>query len=164
MQNSNPEPQIAAGVGHTVGTSTVNGVGQAVGSSAGTGVGASAPADTPPAKRIRSTKTKHRPGVLQLKEYPITEDTLDNIGTLRVSAAFWFAVGSLALGFALSAWQSHALAGNDVDAAAKATWAAYRTIGVVVAVVSYVAGGFYFWKGKSVIQFVKDNTTHDPID
>jgi hypothetical protein len=98
-----------------------------------------------------------------VKEYPVTEQTLNSIGTLRISAAFWFAVGSLAFGFALSCWQSLSLA-SDVDAATKATWVVYRNVGFAAAAISYLAGGFYFFKGKGVIDYVKENTTHDPVD
>jgi hypothetical protein len=115
-------------------------------------------------RKIRSTKTHNLPGKRVVKEYPITEDVLNNIGTLRASAAFWAAVGSLALGFALSAWMSLSLAGSGVDAATTAAWRAYRNLSGVFALFSYAAATFYFFKGKSVIQYVKDSTTHDPMD
>lgn len=112
---------------------------------------------------IRATKTRHRPGVLSLKEYPITEDTLNNIGTLRLSAAFWFSVGSLALGFALSSLQSLFFTGNVSDTA-RAVWITITIITGIIALIAYAAGGFYFFRGQSVIQFVKDNTSHDPVE
>ena len=115
-------------------------------------------------RKNRSTKTQHRPGVLRLKEYPITEDTLDNIGTLRVSAAFWFAVGSLALGFALGSIPALVMAPKDVPTTAFAVSCSLAIMAGVVAVVAYGAGTFYYKKGQSVVQFVKDSTVHDPID
>lgn len=96
-----------------------------------------------------------------MKEYILTEDTLDNIGTLRTSAAFWSAVGSIGLGFVLSTFQSLSLAGDAVVPATTATWEAYRNMGAFLTVVSYAAALFYFCKGKSVLKHVKDNTTHD---
>lgn len=99
-----------------------------------------------------------------MKEYPVAEDRLDNIGALRTSAAFWVGVGSLAFGFSLSCWQSLSLAGNDVTETARATWTVYRNVGFVVAIASYIAGAFYFLKGNSAIKFIKDHTTHDPVE
>ena len=99
-----------------------------------------------------------------MKEYPITEDVLNNIGTLRASAAFWAAVGSLALGFALSAWMSIELAGDDVNATAKASWYAYRNLSFALAAFSYLSAGFYFIRGKSVIKYVKESTEHDATE
>ncbi len=170
--NDAADPRLANGEGRSAGSSSLVGVAQEGGAAPEGGSGAAAGSaietgegkSSKPNKRIRATKTQNRPGVLRVKEYPITEDTLDNIGTLRVSAAFWFAIGSLALGFALSAWQSLELADGSVTDATKASWTAYRNMGAAAAVIAYVAGVFYFLKGKSVIQFVKDNTIHDPLD
>jgi hypothetical protein len=146
--------KATAAVGSSAGSSTGAGVGQVAGrSSSAAG----------PTKRIRNTKTQHRPGVLRVKEYPVTEQVLDNIGTLRLSAAFWCAVGSLALGFALSCWQSLSLA-SAVDEATKAAWKVYRNVGFGIALIAYLAAVFYFFKGKSVIQYVRENTVHDPVD
>jgi hypothetical protein len=112
-------------------------------------------------RRLRTSRNKNIPGVYSVKEYILTEDTLDNIGTLRSSAAFWSAIGSIGLGFVLSAVQSLSLAGETVDAATKASWTAYWQLGLFVTVVSYSAAVFYFCKGKSVLQHVKENTTHE---
>jgi len=97
-----------------------------------------------------------------VKEYPVAEDRLDNIGTLRTSASFWLAVGSLAAGFALSCWQSLALGGRDVSETATATWTVYRNVSGVVSLCAYVAGIYYFRKGSAVIRFIKEHTVHDP--
>ena len=115
-------------------------------------------------KTIRSTNTRHRPRVLSVKEYPLAEDRLDNIGTLRGSSAFWAAIGSLGLGFVLSTWQALSLAGSDVPADTVAAWRAYLKASIFVTVVAYSAAIFYYFKGKSVLQYVKDNTTHDELD
>lgn len=138
----------------------------AVDASTTLGAGGSKPGSTEgtPTRKIRSTKTHNRPGRRVVKEYPITEDVLNNIGTLRTSAAFWAAVGSLALGFALSAWMSLSLAGSGVTDAVKATWTAYRNISFIFAVFSYGSAAAYFLKGKSVIRYVKDSTEHDELD
>lgn len=161
------KPGIAEGTGIASAMARAEAEGEAVPHPAAVGGEADASgsrAGGAPIKKIKATKTQNRPGVLRVKEYPITEDTLENIGTLRVSAAFWFAIGSLALGFVLSAWQSLSLGGDEVSETAKATWTTYRNIGGAIALIAYGAGLFYFCKGKSVIKFVKDNTIHDPLD
>ena len=94
-----------------------------------------------------------------MKEYPITEETLDIIGTLRTSAAACFAIGSLALGFTISNFQSIAFA-TGVKPEVAATWHAYGMIGIVVAVGSYIAGIIFFCKGRSVLKKIKEETTH----
>ena len=146
---------VAPGAGQATGGSGVDG-----GQAAGGGLLAGEPA-TPRAKRIRASKAKPRPGVYSVKEYPITEDTLDRIGTLRTSVAFWSAVGSLGLGFVLSTWQSLSLTGDGAKQEAVAAWWAYVKAGGFITAVSYAAAIYYHCKGKSVLQFVKDNTTHD---
>lgn len=133
-------------------------------SATGAGAGSVQPSSQSTAvtsRKIRSTKTKHMPGVLSVKEYPVAEDRLDNIGAMRTSAAFWIAVGSLALGFALSCWQSLSLAGNDVPATSKVAWTVYRNVGFFIAVVAYGAGWYYFRRGNNAVKFIKEHTTHD---
>ena len=105
--------------------------------------------------------TEHTPGRRTMKEYPITEETLDNIGTLRTSSSLCFAIGSLALGFTLSSAQSLSLAGTGVSEAIAATWTAYTWAGGIVAFGAYIAGGVFFLKGGSVLRKVKDETRHD---
>lgn len=99
-----------------------------------------------------------------MKEYAVTEDVLNNMGSLCVSATLWAAVGSLALGFALSAWVSLDLAGTDVDAAARLSWEAYRNIGFIAALCAYNAAAYYAVRGKSVIEHVKEGTVPDEVD
>jgi hypothetical protein len=113
----------------------------------------------PPAKP-RYSRTKNKPGIFSVKEYPISEDKLDSLSTVRASSAFWTGVGSLALGFALSTCQSLGVAGADVTPEASATWAAYATAGFIVAGVCYGAAVIYYCKTKSMLQFIKDNTVH----
>ena len=86
----------------------------------------------------QGSTTSHVPGKRVMKEYPITEETLDNIGTLRTSASACFAIGSLALGFALSNVQSIALA-TGVSPVIVATWTAYGWASAIVAVAAYIA-------------------------
>lgn len=117
-----------------------------------------------PKPKIRSTGTKHRPGRLYMKEYPVTEATLDHIGTLRLSAAFWFSLGSLTLGVTLSTVLSLSLAGPEASEAAKATWTSMAWLTGAVTLIAYIAGAFYFFTGKGVVDYVKENTVHDPID
>ena len=74
------------------------------------------------------------------------------------------AIGSLGLGFVLSTWQALSLAGSDVPADTVAAWRAYLKASIFVTVVAYSAAIFYYFKGKSVLQYVKDNTTHDELD
>lgn len=145
----------APGAGQVAGGSAPGGDGGKAG-----GLAAGEPT-TPRIKRIRASKNKPRPGVYSVKEYPITEDTLDRIGTLRTSVAFWSAVGSLGLGFVLSTWQSLSLAGDGAKQEAISAWWAYVKAGAFITLVSYAAAIYYHCKGKSVLQFVKDNTTHD---
>lgn len=111
--------------------------------------------------KIRSSKSKPKPGIYSVKEYILTEDTLENIGTLRTSVTFWSSVGSLALGFVLSTGQSLTLAADEADVATNAAWCAFFTVGLFVMIASYSAAIWYFCKGKSVLQFVKDHTTHE---
>lgn len=163
------ESNSAASIGQASGTEFAHGAGAATQHRpAASGAGGAVQTLKPdaaggltPRRRIRSSKNKPIPGVYSVKEYILTEDTLDNIGTLRASAAFWSAIGSIGLGFVLSALQSLSLAGNTVDPAAKASWEAYWQIGAFVTAVSYGAAFFYFMKGKSVLKQVKDNTTHE---
>lgn len=114
------------------------------------------------ARKPSGSTTTHVPGIRTIKEYPVTEETLDTIATLRTSATVCFAVGSLTAGFALSCWQALSMGEGTVAPAVAATWSAYRWSAVVVTLIAYV-GGFIFWaKGGSVIQTIKDNTTHAP--
>jgi len=107
----------------------------------------------------QGSTTSHVPGKRVMKEYPITEETLDNIGTLRTSASACFAIGSLALGFAISNCQSIALA-TGVSPVIVATWTAYGQLSGIVAVATYIAGGIFFWKGHGVLKRIKQETTH----
>jgi hypothetical protein len=100
---------------------------------------------------------------LVVKEYPVTEQVLDNIGTLRFSCAFFAAIGSLALGFALSCWQSIDLASGEA-AATLATWTVYMNVGFFIAGVSYLAALIYYFKSESVIEYVKKHTVHDTVE
>lgn len=96
-----------------------------------------------------------------VKEYPITEDRLDNIGNLRLSSALFSSAGSLGLGFVISTMQSLSLAGGSVDVATKATWTAWCWSVGFFTIVAYAAAAFYFIKGKSAVDYVKENTVHD---
>ena len=92
----------------------------------------------------------------------MTEETLDTIATLKTSATACFAIGSLALGFALSCWQALSLGGSSIPPDVAATWSAYRWSSTLITALSYIGGGLFWCKGGSVIQTIKDSTTHAP--
>lgn len=96
-----------------------------------------------------------------MKEYPITEETLDNIGVLQTSAASALAVGSLSLGFALSTWQALSLAGDTIPSDIKATWIAYQTAGLILTIGAYFVGLCFYWKKSTVLRKIKHETTHE---
>lgn len=132
------------------------------------GAGSMSPAQAgayPEPKKRRAQKgssTDHLPGKRTMKEYPVTEETFDTIGVLRTSAALGFSFGSLCLGFALSSWQAVSMADpTTVAPATIASWTAYGWSALIGAVIFYAGGIVYAFKGGSVVQKVKDGTSHD---
>jgi len=97
-----------------------------------------------------------------MKEYPVTEETMDTIATLKTASTVCFAIGSLAAGFALSCWQALSMGEATITPAIAASWSAYRWSASIAAAASYIGGVIFWLKGGSVIQSVKDSTSHGP--
>ena len=96
-----------------------------------------------------------------MKEYPITEETFDMIGTLRNSASVFFSIGSLAFGIAISTLQALSFADSKVGIDVVAMWKACGWAASAVSVGAYIAGIIFYAKGSSVMARVKSETVHD---
>jgi hypothetical protein len=101
------------------------------------------------------------PGRRAMKEYPITEETLDNIGVLKTAAAFCFSSSALLVGFAASDFQSLAMAGGTVS---DAVWSMWMTIAIITSFLAVglgAAGILFHRKEGGTIARIKQETTHE---
>lgn len=114
-------------------------------------------------KSIKQTTTIIQKGVLVMKEYPITEETLNAIGSNRANSAFWCAVGSLCLGTCLSIVLSVSLAGNSVDAVTVAVWKTIGWLSFIATLITYGAAWRHYRASESLVDYIKRNTVHAEI-
>jgi hypothetical protein len=145
-------PSAAAGGG---------GISPSIGGVAGKGTNAQQPNGLAQRKRpSKGSSTNHIPGKREMKEYPITEETLDSIAVMKRSSAGCYSAASLFFGLAISSAQSLCFAGKDVSAA---MWGAWIAIGIISAIAAFggvLAARWFDGREKNALQKIKDETTH----
>jgi hypothetical protein len=150
-------PPEAAAVGGVSGAAP-KGIQQAAQGSSGILTPTTAPA-TSTAGRARRATTNIRPNVgkREVKEYPLTESDIENLGLTKGGATFFFSVGSLLLGFVLNRIKD----ASSWDAFANGMSSPVSAFAVGAAAVCYLVGAYLWFRNGSTIRRIKQEMKFD---
>jgi hypothetical protein len=93
-----------------------------------------------------------------VRDYPVTEDELDNLFKAGMFAAFLFFLGTSALGFSISLFKDLSLAA-DAPKDAVVFWSTVRWVLAVFGLCAYAYGAFEFYRSRNHISRIKAQTT-----
>lgn len=103
-------------------------------------------------------------GKRRVTVYTLAEDTLENLGTLQLTASLCFAMALALLSFSAGAFMSISLAGTAAPESAVATWTALKwttmLFGVFFLIVSVASQIRHSQKWNKI----KTETIHDEVD
>ena len=95
-----------------------------------------------------------------MKVYPINEDQLAQLGTLRGLGGICFTLAGAAFGFALNVYKDLQIQGQ-IPAEVLAYWSAIRDVSFFAAIVLAIIGVFFFGKGYWRLHQIKGATKFD---
>lgn len=123
-------------------------------------VGAESGAQRP--KKIRNTRFSRRPGVRQMKEFPVTSRELWTLGGLQASSAASVGFSGWLISFWTSSQQAIDFAGKDAPKEVIAQWHAYSDMAFYGAAASAILALFLVGlSGFNVWGIIRD-TEHGP--
>ena len=94
-----------------------------------------------------------------MKAYTVTEDQLENLGTLQFSTALCFSLAAALLTFWIGVKQDVAF--STAPGAADDWWNGLATGALVGAILLAILGAWQFAKGRTTIGKIKRDTRHD---
>jgi hypothetical protein len=102
----------------------------------------------------------HIPGRRAVKEYAVSEETLDYIGGLNSSSSLFLSLGSAFIGIAGSFCITFLTAPTDMASTVQVVLETVMYMSLVLSILFYVLSGSYIFKQKGVIRKIKSDTIH----
>jgi hypothetical protein len=100
-----------------------------------------------------------KPGVRELREYPITAEELESLGLLHAGSTAAFTFAGACFGFWLNGVQTAALS-VGVKLEELAYWNALHTVALGLSIISVAIGLVLYLKRGSQLSKIKKSTTH----
>ena len=119
-------------------------------------------ANTRPGPRGGASGFNRKPGVRQMKEYPLTKSELWTLGGLQAGSALSFSIAGWLTGFYLNARQAVQFAGNDVSREVLGQWQGYADMAWYGAAFTWTLGVLLVALGGINVLFIIWNTEHAP--
>jgi len=95
-----------------------------------------------------------------MKAYTVTEDQLNSLGALQLSATFCFSLASILATFWIGVRQDVAFNGPSNDAG-RQWWEGLATGAGFGALLLLILGGILMWRGRTTVSKIKRDTIHD---
>lgn len=103
----------------------------------------------------------HIPGRRSVKEYAVSEETLDSMGTASTSSSIYLTIASVAAGYAGSIYLSIFTATSLLPESNAIRLELMMNFSIIISVIFFFLAAISIFKQKGIIKRIKRETIHD---